>query len=121
MQFDVVVLPQDRYQEWVAHEQQPAQEPADQLAQAGEQVFLSKQCIFCHTIRGTPAAGQVGPDLTHFAERKTIAAGALENNTGNLAGWILDPQHIKPYSLMPPTPMNGPELQALVTYLNQLK
>jgi cytochrome c oxidase subunit 2 len=45
---------------------------------------------------GTSAAGQVGPDLTHFASRLTIAAGTLANNKGNLAGWIADPQNMKP-------------------------
>ena len=38
-----------------------------------------------------PAAA-VGPDLTHVASRRTIAAGTLPQHAGNLAGWIVDPQ-----------------------------
>jgi cytochrome c oxidase subunit II len=117
----VVALEPERYQEWLAHETAPAQTPADELAQAGQQIFLSSTCVYCHTIRGTPAAGEVGPDLTHFASRLTLAAGALDNNVGNQGGWILDPQHIKPGSLMPPTLLTGEELQALLAYLNTLQ
>jgi cytochrome c oxidase subunit II len=121
MQFTVVALTQERYQAWLADESAPAREPNDDLARKGQQVFLSKSCVFCHTIRGTPAAGQEGPDLTHLANRTTIAAGALENNIGNLGGWIMDPQHIKPGSLMPATPLTGDELQALLAYLSKLR
>ena len=46
----------------------------------------------CHAIAGTPAGARVGPDLTHLASRRTIAAGTLPNTRGNLAGWIVDPQ-----------------------------
>jgi mono/diheme cytochrome c family protein len=92
----------------------------DEITQRGLEVFLSTSCVYCHTIRGTPAVGEVGPDLTHLASRLTLAAGALENNRGNLGGWILDPQHIKPGSLMPPTNLTGEELQALLAYLETL-
>lgn len=121
MHFMVVALEPADYEQWVAHEGNDAAKPSDPLAKAGQQVFLGKGCMYCHAIRGTPAAGEVGPDLTHLASRLTIAAGTLENNTGNLGGWILDPQHIKPGALMPPTPLTGQELQELLAYLNSLK
>jgi cytochrome c oxidase subunit 2 len=121
MQLMVVALEPDRYQAWVAHESQAAPPPPAALAQAGQEVFLSNSCLFCHTIRGTPAAGEIGPDLTHLASRLTLAAGTLENNTGNLGGWIMDPQHIKPGSLMPPAQITGEELQALLAYLGTLQ
>jgi cytochrome c oxidase subunit II len=121
MHFMVVALEPADYEQWVAHEGSDAAKPSDPLAKAGQQVFLGKSCMYCHAIRGTPAAGEVGPDLTHLASRLTIAAGTLENNTGNLGGWILDPQHIKPGALMPPTPLMGQELQELLAYLNSLK
>ncbi|MCC6455635.1 MAG: cytochrome c oxidase subunit II [Caldilineaceae bacterium] len=121
MMFMVVALEPDRYQAWIENEGRSAVAPEDDVARAGQQVFLSSACIYCHTIRGTPAAGETGPDLTHLASRQTIAAGALENNIGNLGGWIMDPQHIKPGSAMPATPLNGDELQALLAYLTTLK
>lgn len=121
MRFMVVALPAERYRAWLANESQGAKAPEEDVAHTGQQVFLSKSCIFCHTIRGTPAAGEIGPDLTHFAGRLTIAGGALENNRGNLGGWIMDPQHVKPGSLMPATPLTGDELQALLAYLETLQ
>jgi cytochrome c oxidase subunit 2 len=121
MRFTVIALTPERYGAWLAHEAEPAAPPEAEPARTGQQIFLSASCVYCHTVRGTPAAGEVGPDLTHFASRLTIAAGALENNVGNLGGWILDPQHIKPGTLMPPTPLTGEELQALLAYLSTLQ
>ena len=121
MNFMVVALYPREYEQWVAHEGSDAAKPSEPLAKAGQQVFLGKGCMYCHTIRGTSAAGWLGPDLTHLASRLTIAGGSLENNTGNLGGWILDPQHIKPGALMPATPLSGQELQELLAYLNGLK
>ncbi len=121
MHFMVVALDPVDYDKWVEHEGSDAVSPSDALAQAGQQVFLGTTCVYCHAIRGTPAAGEIGPDLTHLASRLTLAAGPLENNTGNLGGWILDPQHIKPGALMPPTPLSGEQLQELLAYLNALK
>jgi cytochrome c oxidase subunit 2 len=121
MHLMVVALPPADFEKWVAHEGSDAGPPSDPLAQAGQQVFLGTTCVYCHAIRGTPAAGEVGPDLTHLASRLTLAAGSLENNTGNLAGWIMDPQHIKPGALMPPAQLTGQQLQELLAYLATLK
>lgn len=121
MNFMVVALYPREYEQWVAHEGSDAANPSEALAKAGQQVFLGKGCMYCHTIRGSSAAGWLGPDLTHLASRLTIAGGSLENNTGNLGGWIMDPQHIKPGALMPATPLSGQELQELLAYLNGLK
>jgi len=59
--------------------------------------------------------------LTHLASRQTIAAGTLPNTRGNLAGWILDPQAIKPGVKMPPNRLSSADLQALLVYLETLK
>jgi cytochrome c oxidase subunit II len=75
----------------------------------------------CHTIASTQAAATVGPNLTHLAGRMTIAAGTLRNSRGNLAGWILDPQTIKPGAKMPANTLAPTELQALLAYLGTLK
>jgi cytochrome c oxidase subunit 2 len=75
----------------------------------------------CHSISGTGAASKYGPDLTHLASRRTIAAGSLPNTVGNLAGWILDPQSIKPGAKMPPNQLDPQALQALLAYLGTLK
>jgi cytochrome c oxidase subunit 2 len=120
MMFLVIALPREEFDAWLANERADARPPENELAQAGQEIFLSKNCLYCHMIRGTPAAGEQGPDLTHLANRLIIAGGALENTTGNLGGWIMDPQHIKPGSAMPQTPLTGGELQALLAYLRGL-
>ena len=53
--------------------------------------------------------------------RKTIAAGTLPNTRGNLAGWIADPQNIKPGTHMATVPVEPAEMQPLIDYLESLK
>ena len=89
-------------------------------ARAGLNTF-TVHCGACHAVRGTDAAGVYGPDLSHLMTRKTIAAGTLPNNRGSLAGWIIDPQRIKPGAKMPPNQLRPDELDALLTYLQSLK
>ncbi|MDP8969575.1 MAG: cytochrome c oxidase subunit II, partial [Actinomycetota bacterium] len=74
---------------WLAHEARPAARPTTPEAREGLQVLESSSCAGCHTVRGTRADGDNGPDLTHFASRRTIGAGTVPNNRGHLAGWIL--------------------------------
>jgi cytochrome c oxidase subunit II len=121
MHLMLVAEPAERFHAWLEHAQQPALISDDPMIQAGKFVFETSSCVYCHTIQGTPAVGKVGPDLTHIGSRITLAAGTLENNVGNMGGWILDPQHIKPGSLMPPTALTGEELQALLAYLASLR
>lgn len=121
MSFVVVAHERAAFDAWRARELAPARPAADSLTRAGEQLFLQRQCAFCHTVRGTPAAGTTGPDLTHIASRRTIAAGTAPNTRGHLAGWILDPHGLKPGTHMPPTPLDGPELHALLAYLETLR
>lgn len=94
--------------------------PATKEIANGENVFLSR-CSACHTIRGTSAAGKIGPDLTHVMSRNTIAAGTLPNTRGFLAGWILNPGQMKPGTQMPATPLAPAELEVLLAYLETLK
>jgi cytochrome c oxidase subunit 2 len=72
-------------------------------------------------VRGTPAGGHLGPDLTHVASRTTLAAGALPNSVDQLAGWLVAPQDVKPGTLMPPAGLPAPALQAVVAYLAALR
>jgi cytochrome c oxidase subunit 2 len=117
----VVAEPSDRYEAWAAAQAEPALPASDALAQRGQQVFLGKTCVMCHTISGTEAGGKLGPDLTHLASRQTIAAGMFPNNRGHLAGWIADPQSLKPGVNMPSNALEPSDLQALLAYLETLK
>jgi cytochrome c oxidase subunit 2 len=92
----------------------------DALARAGERLFMA-HCAACHTVRGTGAAGQLGPDLTHLASRRSLGAGILPNDPASLAGWISSNQHLKPGNLMPAfTAFTPDELQSLTAYLRAL-
>jgi cytochrome c oxidase subunit 2 len=121
MAFFVVAEPRIQFEHWLESQKSEASEPSDSLAREGERVFLSGSCAMCHTISGTSAGSKFGPDLTHLASRRTIAAGTLPNNAGNLAGWILDPQSIKPGAKMPANKLDPQSLRALVAYLGTLK
>lgn len=121
MQFLVIAQPLAEYEAWLAQQQQAAQIPADGPARAGYEVFMNSSCIECHTIRGTDATGNLGPDLTHLASRRSLASAILPNTRGNLGGWISDPQHVKPGSLMPPATITGTELQDLLDFLETLE
>ena len=121
MGFVVVASTAADYRKWLADEAAPAGPPAMADARAGQALFTSAGCAGCHTVRGTSAAGLLGPDLTHVASRLTIGAGTLPNTRGNMAGWVADPQHIKPGNLMPVLPLTGPDLQALLAYLGTLQ
>lgn len=121
MRFVVVAESPEQTLAWLEEQSEPAQVPADELAQLGMQVFLDSNCVECHRIGGTNATGDLGPDLTHLASRRTLAAGTVDNTIGNLSGWISDPHSIKPGVLMPPSDLSGEELQALLAFLATLE
>lgn len=114
-------VPRDEFAKWLAASRQPAKAPSTPEQRKGQQVFLSSPCPLCHTIQGTDAGGKTGPDLTHFASRRSIAAATLPNRRGYLAGWILDPQHVKPGSQMPTMLLDQGDLDPLLTYLESLQ
>ncbi len=121
MSFFMVAEPQKDFDNWMTAQARSSVTPATAQTVHGQQVFLTHACVLCHTIRGTPAGSRVGPDLTHLASRSTIAAGMLPNTIGNLGGWILNPQALKPGSRMPPNQISGPDLQDLLAYLETLR
>ncbi len=121
MAFYMVAEPKDAFEWWLNKEAQSASPPNTPQTMHGQHVFLTHACVLCHTVRGTSASARVGPDLTHLASRSTIAAGMLSNNTGNLGGWISNPQSMKPGCRMPPNQMSGTELQDLLAYLETLR
>jgi cytochrome c oxidase subunit II len=113
-----VQTPED-FAAWVKNQQQPGvQDPA---VADGRQIFESQACISCHVIRGTPAQGKFGPDLTHFGSRDTLASGAADNTPGNLKLWIKDPDYVKPGSLMPAMQLSDDQIDKVVAYLDTLK
>jgi cytochrome c oxidase subunit 2 len=82
---------------------------------------MDSACNLCHAISGTPAFAQTGPDLTHLASRRSLAAGALANTPDNLRRWLANPQQVKPGNHMPVVSLDAQQLEALTTYLSQLQ
>jgi cytochrome c oxidase subunit 2 len=117
----VVVESSDAFERWLAGNRAPAAAPVTAQQRRGKDVVEQGPCALCHNISGTAAGGRSAPDLTHIATRSTIGGGTLPNTRGHLAGWIADPQQIKPGNRMPPTGLNGEELQAVLAYLESLK
>jgi cytochrome c oxidase subunit 2 len=126
MGFMVVVESKDDFNNWLNAQQQPAAALADPAVVHGQQVFMDAGCVFCHTVRGLEdkdidrSSVDLGPDLTHLASRLTIAGASLAENRGNLAGWVVDAQHVKPGSLMPEMYLDSQDLQDLLAYLETL-
>jgi cytochrome c oxidase subunit 2 len=126
MGFIVVAQSQAEFDQWAAAQQRSAVSPQDDASQRGQQIFLDAGCAFCHTVRGLDdqsvdaSAVDLGPDLTHLHTRLMIAGATLTNNRGNLAGWVVGAQHIKPGSLMPNIDLSGDDLQFLLAYLESL-
>lgn len=110
--------------------------PQEQLIARGRHVFFSESyCVLCHAINGTQAAGNIGPNLTNFGARSTLAAGRLENTPENVALWVTNPGAVKPGAHMPaaqspapregggvwqPTGLDPDQIQAVAAYLSSL-
>lgn len=118
MAFAAVAMKPDAFDRWLADEAAEASEAAD----PGLDAFLANGCGACHTIRGTEADGTVGPDLTHLASRRTLAAGALPNTEEAIARFIAEPDEVKPGVGMPAFRMlpQG-QIEAIAAYLAGLE
>jgi cytochrome c oxidase subunit 2 len=117
----IIAEPAGAFEKWQASQRIAASQPPESDRAKGAQVFASKPCALCHTVRGTPAGGTVGPDLTHLGSRAYVGAGVLPLNMGSLAAWIADPHGVKPGVKMPPVHLGPDELNAVTAYLIGLK
>lgn len=148
MEFYVHAVSPDDYQTWLSNQEQTAQTSADPNALAGKALFTGAGgCVGCHGIVGvdlssfsaTPPANQIGPNLTHFGSRTTIAGGVLTwspqtcvvEGTGNdvhivnetqcgLYQWLHDPQAVKPGNDMKIAKLTDTQIAQLVAYLESL-
>ncbi len=100
MSFIVKVVERHEFESWLANQRMVASVTTEN-ARAGLELFLARGCGACHAVRGTDARGQVGPDLTHFGSRETIAAGWLPNELDEVHRWIRETKSIKPGVEMP--------------------
>jgi cytochrome c oxidase subunit 2 len=122
MAFRVVVHDRPAFDAWLAQQAAPAAAPTDGLAAAGAEGFLRNGCGACHTVRGTPAEGTVGPDLTHVGSRLSLGAGALPNDAAAFRRWIALTDEVKPSVHMPAFGMlPSADIRALAAYLEALQ
>jgi cytochrome c oxidase subunit II len=113
--------PAARFRSWLRNMGRPRRPPSTPDERSGERVFLDNQCASCHTIRGTRARGDIGPDLTHLQSRTTLAGLTIPNNSAYLASWIRNPQHVKPGNKMPSLNLSRAEREKLLDYLESLR
>jgi cytochrome c oxidase subunit 2 len=117
MRFRVMVDPD--FDAWLANQKAPPVAPTDATA-AGAKAFAGGACIGCHAITGV-SQGAVGPNLTHFASRTTLAGSTLDNTPENVAKWLRNPADVKPEAKMPNYHLSDEDINNLVTYLESLK
>jgi cytochrome c oxidase subunit II len=123
MAFSVEVMEPAAFEQWLAQQAEDAAAPATPLAAQGQELFQQVGCGACHAVRGTAWQGRLGPDLSRVGSRLSLAAGALENHRGTLAGWIAGAQDIKPGNSMPAygRALGGEDLLALAAWLEGLR
>ena len=121
MRMVAVVESPAEFEAWVAGQRAAPPTPADgTAAAAGLRVFTTGACVGCHAIGGV-SGGAVGPDLSHFGSRTTIAGGMLPKTPENLTRWLRDPPEVKPGALMPNLSLSVADVQALAAYLESLR
>ena len=136
MKFQVHVLSEADYMNWVASYGQPpgTVEALTGTARKGQEIFMSNgACLACHTIEGVPGAmGVLGPNLTGLGNKQTFASGIMDLNRENLRRWLKNPNDVKPGNRMSEqapvyqTPdgninLTEKEVSALIEYLLSLK
>ncbi len=130
MRMLAVGVPAAEFEAWIEDMNSPV-EPSSELAAEGRDLFMGSVCIACHAIEGTRAQGRLGPDLTHFGERWSIAAGLMPNTEENTVEWILDAPELKKGAKMPganvggggmaPTGLSRGQAEAIAAYLHDLR
>lgn len=106
---------------WLDDQAAPAAEPTDAEARRGAELFRTEGCGECHTVRGTGADGEQGPDLTHVAGRDVLAGGRVRGTADDLGAWIHDPDQFKEGVDMPASSLSDEEVAAIVSYLRGLE
>jgi len=101
MRMQIKALPEAEYDQWIEHMQTPPEQPTDELALAGQELFVT-QCTMCHQVDGilpgdqapfeysdepdpnygetvdTVTTSGAAPNLTHFMSRQNFAGGLLD-------------------------------------------
>ena len=128
MRIKVVAESPADFATWVANQQVKRSPVAATTQYTAPQVYAGYTlfngggtCATCHTVQGTPAAGQVGPNLTHLQARGYFAGDIFALNDNNLRTWLRNPQAAKPGANMRIPKLTEPQITSLIAYLDTLK
>ena len=141
MRFRVIAQERPEFDRWLLRQAGPMIEPAEPLRVQGQALFKSSGCSACHALssvvkrpgegsRLKRIPGRVGPNLTHFASRRQMVAGILDQTPENIRRWLEDPEKVKPGNTMareaavfndPDKALTEPEISALVVFLRSLQ
>jgi len=122
MALHVVGLPPANFDAWLQAQARPAAAPATGLQARGRDAFLAQRCDACHAVRGTGAAGRLGPDLTHVGSRFFVGAGTLANSAEGRQRWLAHVQQVKPGARMPSYDrLDDATLHAIADWLGSLQ
>lgn len=121
MGLDVVAQSQSDFDAWAANMQKPAPQPQTDLEKQGYKIVTAGICSTCHTVDGTSAQGQVGPNLTHLHSRAIFAGGVLPLNEANLLLWLQNSNNVKPGNLMSAVRLTDQQIEQVIAYLATLK
>ena len=104
------IVADSSFEQWFRAQERPAH-----FDPASAELFNSSGCAYCHVVRGVAESPwKVGPDLTHFGSRETIAATGMPNRRGFLAGWIVHSNALKRWSEMPENAVQADVLNRLL-------
>lgn len=85
----------------------------------GRDLAAADGCGACHDIPGIDAVrggGEIGPPLSGFARRASIA-GMLPNTPDQLLNWLRAPQSLKPGDAMPDLGLSEADARDIAAYL----
>jgi cytochrome c oxidase subunit II len=137
MRLEVIAETPEDFTEWVSEQQSTPEPPAAGTAGDGAKLFAEgaeggsfangPACASCHAVDanlnedGTVPQPATGPNLAHFASRKTFAGAIFQNTEENLRAWLADPPGVKPGARMPDLGLTDDQINDLIAYLNTLK
>ncbi len=120
MRVKVVVESDTDFQAWVANQQAPLVQPANDQQQQAYNLITKGICSTCHTLGDNKGATNIGPNLTHLMSRSVFAGAMYDMNITNLHDWLSDPQALKPGNKMIVN-LTPDQVNTLMSYLTELK
>ncbi len=120
MALSVIAEPGGAFQQWARQSRAAATAPVERTNAGGG-------ADLCHAMRRLSHRERNAGGRALWTRSYTFCVAThnrwrnASNVRGNVAGWIENPDRIKPGTRMPAVPLNGEQLVAVVAYLESLK